>query len=60
MAKIGVMIDNFFEDVEYTRPVKAFKDAGHQITNLGIKLSTVKSKKGTATVEIDERIRDSD
>jgi len=60
MAKIGVMIDNFFEDVEYTRPVKAFKDAGHQITNLGIKKGTVKGKKGTATVEIDERIRDSD
>ncbi len=60
MAKIGVMVDNFFEDVEYTKPVKAFKDAGHQITNLGIKLGTVKGKKGTASVQIDERIRESD
>lgn len=58
--KIGVMVDNFFEDVEYTKPVKAFKDAGHQITNLGIKIGTVKGKKGAASVQIDERIGEAD
>lgn len=57
--KIGVMVGNMFEDVEYTKPVKAFKDAEHQLTNLGIKLGTVKGKKGTS-VEIDEKIGESD
>lgn len=60
LAKIGVMIDNMFEDMEYTSPVKAFKDAGHQIINLGIKKGTVKGKKGKASAQIDERIRESD
>lgn len=59
MSKIGVMIDNMFEDVEYTKPVKAFKEAGHQLTNLGIESGTVKGKKGAST-QIDERIIESD
>jgi deglycase len=60
MAKIGVMIDNMFEDVEYTRPVKAFKKAGHELTNLGIKKIEVKGKRGKATAQIDEKISKSD
>jgi len=60
MAKIGVMIDNMFEDVEYTRPVKAFREAGHQLTNLGIRKIEVKGKKGKATAQIEEKISKSD
>ncbi len=60
MAKIGVMIDNMFEDVEYTKPTNAFKDAGHQLTNLGIEKRTIKGKRGKASAQIDERISESD
>ena len=35
MATIGVLIDDMFEDVEYTAPVEAFKKAGYKIINIG-------------------------
>jgi protease I len=60
MAKIGVMIDKMFEDVEYTQPVKAFQEAGHEIINLGIRKIEVNGKKGKASVQIDEKIADCD
>ena len=60
MAKIGVMIDKMFEDVEYTRPTKAFKEAGHKLINLGIQKIEVKGKRGKATVQIEEKIAESD
>ena len=60
MAEIGVMIDNMFEDVEYSKPVNAFKKAGHKITNLGIRKTVVKGKRGKSTAEIDEKIAESD
>ena len=37
MALIGVVIDEMFEDVEYTKPAKAFKDAGHSLTHIGLR-----------------------
>lgn len=60
MAKIGVMIDKMFEDVEYTQPVKAFKEAGHELTILGIHKKEVKGKQGIATVQIEEKLSESD
>ena len=30
--KIAVVLTDYFEDVEFTEPAKAFKDAGHEIT----------------------------
>lgn len=30
--KIAVVLTDYFEDVEYTEPAKAFKDAGHELT----------------------------
>ncbi|EIT85843.1 general stress protein 18 [Fictibacillus macauensis ZFHKF-1] len=32
MAKIATVMTDLFEDVEYTDPVKAYKEAGHEIT----------------------------
>ncbi|BBP87852.1 hypothetical protein BsIDN1_14700 [Bacillus safensis] len=30
--KIAVVLTDYFEDVEFTEPAKAFKDAGHEVT----------------------------
>ena len=54
MAKIAVIIDDMFEDSEYTEPVKAFRDAGHEITHIGFKQGAeVKGKKEDTPVTID-------
>ena len=46
MALVGVVIDEMFEDVEYTEPAKAFKDAGHSIIHIGLRAGQlVKGKK---------------
>lgn len=60
MAKIGVMIDKMFEDVEYSEPAKAFKEAGHELTILGKQKTEVTGKKGKETVKIEEKISESD
>lgn len=53
MAKIAVIIDQDFEDSEYKDPVQAFKDAGHEIVNIGLEKDTVvKGKKEATPVEI--------
>jgi protease I len=44
-----------FEDIEYTKPVEAFKKAGHTIVNIGFKKnSTVKGKKAGTKVIINK------
>ena len=35
MSKIAVIIDDMFEDSEYTAPVAAFRGAGHEIIHVG-------------------------
>ncbi|MBN1595946.1 type 1 glutamine amidotransferase [candidate division FCPU426 bacterium] len=55
MKKIAVVIDDWFEDSEYTEPVKAFQDAGHKIVNIGLEAGkTVKGKKNSTPVVIDK------
>ncbi|WAC09045.1 MAG: type 1 glutamine amidotransferase [Thermodesulfobacteriota bacterium] len=59
MAHIAVIIDNMFEDSEYTEPAKAFKAAGHQLTHIGLKENTtVKGKNKGTTVKIEKAVRD--
>ncbi len=54
MATIAVLINDLFEDVEYTKPVEAFKKAGHNIVHVGLqKESTVHGKKKQTPVTID-------
>jgi protease I len=36
MADIAVILDDWFEDVEYTEPAAAFKGAGHKLTIIGL------------------------
>ena len=55
MSTIAVIIDELFEDSEYTEPAKAFKENGHQITHVGLEAGkTVTGKKQQTPVAIDK------
>ena len=56
--KIAVVLDNLFEDVEFTSPVEAFKKEGHEITVIGKEVGTVKGKSEDTAVQIDKAISD--
>src|SRR5690625_1902690 len=57
--KIATLITDLFEDVEYTEPAAAFKDAGHEIINIEKeKGKIVQGKQGDSDVEIDHSIDD--
>ncbi|PAF20449.1 protease [Terribacillus saccharophilus] len=59
MAKIATVITDTFEDVEYTDPAKAFKEAGHEVTTIEFEAGkSVTGKQGEATVSIDKGIND--
>ena len=59
MAHIAVIIDEMFEDSEYTEPAKAFKAAGHKLTHIGLKKDTiVKGKNKKTKVTIDKALQD--
>ncbi|ASK64300.1 protease [Virgibacillus phasianinus] len=56
---IACVITDKFEDVEYTDPAKAFKEAGHKVVTIEKeKGNKVTGKNGEATVTIDESIDD--
>jgi protease I len=57
MARIAVIIADMFEDSEYTEPVKAFMEAGHEIEHVGLKAGeTVKGKKDATPVKVDKAV----
>ncbi|UJL46438.1 type 1 glutamine amidotransferase [Virgibacillus sp. NKC19-16] len=57
--KIATVITDMFEDVEYTDPVKAFKDAGHEIVTIEKeKGKQVTGKQNDETITIDQGIDD--
>ena len=57
--KIACVITDMFEDVEYTDPVKAFKDAGHEVVTIEKeKGKEVTGKQKETTVKIDASIAD--
>ncbi len=57
--KIAVLVTDYFEDSEYTEPVKSFKEKGHEITTIEMeKGKTVKGKQGNSEVVIDKGIND--
>lgn len=59
MAKIATVITDTFEDVEYTDPAKAFKEAGHEVITIEFEAGkSVTGKQGEATVSIDKGIDD--
>jgi protease I len=57
MSKIAVIIDDWFEDSEYTEPVSEFRGKGHDIIHIGLeKGKTVKGKKQQTPVMIDQSV----
>jgi len=59
LSKIVVIITNMFEDSEYSKPVNAFKKAGHKIIRVGLKEGeVVKGKKKGTPVKIDKAVTD--
>jgi deglycase len=59
MAHIAVIIDDMFEDSEYTEPAEAFKVAGHKLTHIGLKKNTsVKGKTKGTKVKIDKSVNE--
>ena len=59
MSKIGVLIGPKFEDVEYNKPSKAFKEAGHDLTTIGVKGGqTVTGKEEKTKVAIEKSAND--
>ena len=46
MSRVAVIIEDLFEDSEYSEPAKAFKEAGHRLIHVGLEgAKTVKGKK---------------
>jgi protease I len=59
MSRIAVIITDMFEDSEYTEPARAFEEAGHSLTHIGLKSGeTVHGKKENTAVTIDEAVGD--
>ncbi|TMN22296.1 type 1 glutamine amidotransferase domain-containing protein [Lentibacillus cibarius] len=59
--KIATVMTDMFEDVEYTEPVQAFKDAGHEVVTIEKeKGKQVTGKNKETSVMINESIDDVD
>ena len=59
MSKIAVILADMFEDVEYTKPAKAFKEKGHELTIVGLKAGEkINGKQGNASVMIERSVKD--
>jgi protease I len=55
--RIAVVVTDHFEDSEYSDPVQAFQEKGHEVTVIEMeKGKTVKGKQGQSEVTIDESI----
>jgi protease I len=58
MAKIAAILEDMFEDVEFTKPVEKFKKSGHEVTVVGIKAGkTLTGKKNETKVKVDESLK---
>lgn len=56
---IAILIDDFFEDVEYSQPTDAFAKADHRLVHVGLqKGKIVIGKKRGTRVCIDEAVKD--
>lgn len=59
MSRIAVLITDMFEDIEYTKPAEAFREAGHDLIHIGLFAGeTVRGKNGEAEVTIDRAVSD--
>jgi protease I len=59
MSRIAVIIDDLFEDSEYTQPVEGFQAEGHETVTVGLAAGkTVHGKKKNTAVTIDRAVTD--
>ncbi|MDN5340131.1 MAG: protease [Euryarchaeota archaeon] len=59
MRRIAVLITDMFEDVEYTKPAGAFREAGHDLVHVGLSAGeTVHGKADKTPVTIDRNVSD--
>lgn len=59
MSKIAVILAEHFEDVEYTKPAKAFRDNGHELVIVGLKGGEIlKGKRGNASARVEKSVQD--
>lgn len=58
MGKIAILIDDMFEESEYSQPVDAFKKHGHEVITIGLKLKQVVGKHQKLSINIDRSIED--
>jgi protease I len=58
MAKIGVLIENMFEDSEYQKPAAGFKKAKHELVHLGVKKGIVKGETAGIKVKVEKAVSD--
>jgi protease I len=57
MGNIAVIMDDWFEDVEYIKPTASFKKAGHNLTIIGLKKGkNVKGKRQGTEVTIEKAL----
>jgi protease I len=56
MARIGVLIDNLFEDSEYGKPAAAYKKAKHELVLIGAKKGIVKGLKTGMKVKVEKTV----
>jgi protease I len=60
MARIGVLIENMFEDSEYEKPATAFKKSKHELVHVGVKKGIVKGGKKGLKVMVEKSISEVD
>jgi len=59
VSRVAIIIDDLFEDAEYTRPFQAFKKQGHEIVHVGLKArKLVKGKKKGTEVRTEKSVKD--
>jgi deglycase len=59
MSNIAVIIDDLFEDVEYIKPAASFKEAGHNLTLVGLKKGkTVRGEHQGTELKIEKAVED--
>jgi len=61
MAKIAAIMEDMFEDVEYTDPARRFRKEGHDVQVVGLKTGKkLTGKKKNTKVEVDLGLRQAD
>ncbi|MFH1069980.1 MAG: DJ-1/PfpI family protein, partial [Candidatus Glassbacteria bacterium] len=59
MARVAALIENLFEDSEFHQPARAFREAGHQVTVVGLEEGkVVKGKKEGTAVKVEKAVKD--